>query len=60
MNGRDFTRGLDETRLGHECFQRDDAKTADSLSFSGLFGVGVSIAIFYCGCFFLFVFSLAT
>ena len=46
MNGRDFTRGLDETRLGHECFQRDDAKTADSLSFSGLFGVGVSIAIF--------------
>lgn len=47
--------------MGFECFQRDDAKTADSPSFPGLFGVGVLIAFFFfCGCFFSFVFSLAT
>lgn len=58
MNGRDFTQE-GWTRLVHECFQRDDAKTADSLSFSGLFGVGVSIASFFiAGAFFVcFLFS---
>jgi hypothetical protein len=57
VKGRDFTQE-GWTTLGHECFQWDDAKTADSLSFSGLFGVGVSIASFIAGAFFVcFLFS---
>jgi hypothetical protein len=44
--------------MGHECFQRDDAKTADSLSFSGLFWRGCFDCLFYRGCFvFLLFFS---